>query len=130
MPKRTDLQSVLLIGSGPIVIGQASEVDYSGTEGAMARIGLNVPRSGYARSMDEARAIQRTIGFPVILRPSFTMGGQGAAVAYNVEELEEKAAWGIAQSPRGEILVEESILGWKEFELELMRDGKDNVVVI
>ncbi len=231
MPKRTDLQSVLLIGSGPIVIGQACEFDYSGTQGAkalreegyrvilvnsnpatimtdpeladatyvepltvdsvaaiiarerpqallptlggqtalnlalglaergvldkygveligasvkaiekaedrdqfkaaMARIGLNVPASGYAHSMDEAREIQRGIGFPVILRPSFTMGGQGAAVAYNVEEFEDKAAWGLAQSPRGEILVEESILGWKEFELEVMRDGKDNVVVI
>ncbi len=231
MPKRAELKSILLIGSGPIVIGQACEFDYSGTQGAkalreegirvilvnsnpatimtdpdladatyiepltpetvekiiererpdallptlggqtalnlavalagrgvlarhrveligasidaiekaedrdrfkaaMERIGLRVPRSGYARSMPEARAIQREIGFPVILRPSFTMGGSGAAIAYNVEEFEERAAWGLTQSPRGELLVEESVLGWKEFELEVMRDSKDNVVVI
>jgi carbamoyl-phosphate synthase large subunit len=231
MPKRADLKSVLLIGSGPIVIGQACEFDYSGTQGAkalreeglrvilansnpatimtdpeladatyvepltvpllekiiarerpdallptlggqtalnlslalasagvlerygveligasaeaiekaedrdrfkaaMARIGLAVPRSGYARSLEEVRRIQREVGFPVILRPSFTLGGQGGGIAYNVDELEDKAAWGIAQSPRGEILVEESVLGWKEFELEVMRDAKDNVVVI
>ncbi|MSP62680.1 MAG: carbamoyl-phosphate synthase large subunit [Myxococcales bacterium] len=231
MPKRSDLRSVLLIGSGPIVIGQACEFDYSGTQGAkalreeglrvilvnsnpatimtdpeladatyiepltvaiveriierekpdallptlggqtalnlalalaergvlakhgveligasveaiekaedrekfkaaMARIGLEVPRSGYARSMAEARAIQRGIGYPAILRPSFTLGGSGAAIAYHAEQFEERAAWGLAQSPRGEILVEESILGWKEFELEVMRDRADNVVVI
>ncbi len=231
MPRRDDLKSILLIGSGPIVIGQACEFDYSGTQGtkalreegyrvilvnsnpatimtdpeladatyiepltvdsvakiiererpdallptlggqtalnlalalaergvlekyqveligasvqaiemaedreqfkaAMSRIGLKVPRSGYAHSMAEARQIQREIGFPVILRPSFTMGGQGAAVAYDSEQFEQRAAWGLAQSPRGEILIEESILGWKEYELEVMRDSKDNVVVI
>jgi carbamoyl-phosphate synthase large subunit len=231
MPKRNDLKSVLLVGSGPIVIGQACEFDYSGTQGAkalreegirvilvnsnpatimtdpeladatyvepltvdaveqiiarekpdailptlggqtalnlalalaskgvldkygvqligasvkaiekaedreqfkaaMARIGLAVPKSGYAHNMDEARAVAKMIGYPIILRPSFTMGGQGAAVAYNVDEFEERAAWGLQQSPRNEILVEESILGWKEYELEVMRDAKDNVVVI
>src|SRR5262245_49122657 len=231
MPKRTDLKSVLLIGSGPIVIGQACEFDYSGTQGAkalreeglrvilansnpatimtdpeladatyvepltvevlekiiaaerpqallptlggqtalnlslalaqrgvlarygveligasvaaiekaedrdrfkeaMARIGLAVPRSGYARSLEEARAILHQVGFPVILRPSFTLGGMGGGIAYNREEFEDKAAWGLQQSPRGEILVEQSVLGWKEFELEVMRDAKDNVVII
>src|SRR5262249_32401586 len=231
MPRRADLESVLIIGSGPIVIGQACEFDYSGTQAckalreeglrvvlinsnpatimtdpeladatyiepltvpvlekiiaverpdallptlggqtalnlslalaqqgvlarhsvrligasveaiekaedrdkfkaAMARIGLAVPRSGYARTLDEARAIQREVGFPVILRPSFTLGGMGGGIAYNREEFEEKAAWGLSQSPRHEILVEQSVLGWKEFELEVMRDSADNVVII
>jgi carbamoyl-phosphate synthase large subunit len=231
MPRRTDLRSILLIGSGPIVIGQASEFDYSGTQAvkalkeegfrvslvnsnpatimtdpeladatyvepltletleaiiaaerpdallptlggqtalnlavaaaragvlarhgveligasveaiekaedrelfkrAMRKIGLEVPRSVYVRSLDEARAAVADIGFPAILRPSFTLGGSGAAVAWNAEELDERVVWGLAQSPRHEILLEESVLGWKEYELEVMRDGKDNVVVI
>jgi carbamoyl-phosphate synthase large subunit len=237
MPRRTDIKTVLLIGSGPIVIGQACEFDYSGTQGvkalkeegyrvvlvnsnpatimtdpeladrtyvepltveilekiiarerpdallptlggqtalnltidlgkagilekygvkligaqlgaiekaedrelfkqAMAKIGLSVPRSGYARSMEEARVIQREIahasgqGFPIILRPSFTMGGSGAAIAWNAEEFETKMAWGLSQSPRGEVLVEQSVLGWKEYELEIMRDRHDNAVII
>jgi carbamoyl-phosphate synthase large subunit len=231
LPKRTDLRSILLIGSGPIVIGQACEFDYSGTQGAkalreegyrvilvnsnpatimtdpevadatyvepltvetleliiarerpdallptlggqtalnlavaahkggilerhrveligasiaaiekgedrelfkaaMRKIGLEVPRSEYVRSLAEARRAVESIGFPAILRPSFTMGGSGAAVAYNPAELDGLVEWGLAQSPRHEILVEESVLGWKEFELEVMRDLKDNVVVI
>src|SRR5262249_41311956 len=231
MPRRADLESVLIIGSGPIVIGQACEFDYSGTQAckalreeglrvvlinsnpatimtdpeladatyiepltvpvlekiiaterpdallptlggqtalnlslalaqngvlsrygvrligasveaiekaedrdrfkeAMARLGLAVPRSGYARSLEDPRGIPREVGFPVILRPSFTLGGMGGGIAYNREEFEEKAAWGLQQSPRGEILVEQSVLGWKEFELEVMRDGADNVVII
>ncbi len=231
MPKRTDIRKILVIGSGPIVIGQACEFDYSGTQGvralrsegyevvlvnsnpatimtdpelcertyvepltvevvsriiererpdallptlggqtalnlslalastgvlekfgvkligasvlaiemaedrekfkaAMARIGLEVPRSGYARTLDEARAMLQKFGFPSILRPSFTLGGAGGGIAYNQEEFDEKVAWAIAQSPRGEILVEESVLGWKEYELEVMRDHKDNVVII
>ncbi|HKA88793.1 MAG TPA: carbamoyl-phosphate synthase large subunit [Haliangiales bacterium] len=231
MPKRTDLRSILLIGSGPIVIGQACEFDYSGTQAvkaleeegfrvalvnsnpatimtdpeladatyvepltvdvleriiakerpdallptlggqtalnlavaaaragvldrhgveligasvaaiekaedrdlfkqAMARIGLDVPRSRYVRSIDEARAATKEIGFPAILRPSFTLGGSGAAIAATPAELDDKIAWGLRQSPRGEVLVEESVLGWKEYELEVMRDGKDNVVII
>ncbi len=231
MPKRTDLRSILLIGSGPIVIGQACEFDYSGTQAvkalkeegfrvalvnsnpatimtdpeladatyiepltvevleriiakerpdallptlggqtalnlavaaakagvlerhgveligasvaaiekaedrdlfkqAMARIGLDVPRSRYVRSLAEARAAVAKVGFPAILRPSFTLGGSGAAIAYTPAELDEKIAWGLRQSPRGEVLVEESVLGWKEYELEVMRDGKDNVVII
>ncbi len=231
MPRRKDLRSILLIGSGPIVIGQACEFDYSGTQavkalkeegfrvalvnsnpatimtdpeladatyiepltlecleqviakekpdallptlggqtalnlavaaaksgvltrhgveligasveaiekaedrelfkGAMRKIGLDVPSSAYVRSLAEARTAAGDIGYPVILRPSFTLGGSGAAIAYNAEELDERVLWGLAQSPRHEILLEESVLGWKEYELELMRDGKDNVVVI
>jgi carbamoyl-phosphate synthase large subunit len=231
MPRRTDIHKIMLIGSGPIVIGQACEFDYSGTQGvralraegfevvlvnsnpatimtdpelaertyvepitievctkiiakerpdallptlggqtalntalglasagvldkygvkligasvdaiekaedrelfkaAMARIGLAVPRSGYARSLDEAREIQRQFGFPAILRPSFTLGGAGGGIAYNAEEFDDKVQWALAQSPRGQILVEESVLGWKEYELEVMRDRADNVVII
>ncbi len=237
MPRRTDIHSVLLLGSGPIVIGQACEFDYSGTQGvkalreegfrvvlvnsnpatimtdpeladrtyvepltvdivakviererpdallptlggqtalnltvelakagvldrfgvkligaqvsaiekaedrdlfkqAMSNIGLRVPMSGYAHSLSEARAIQTEmagktgIGFPVILRPSFTLGGSGAAIAWNAEEFDVKVSWGLQQSPRGEVLVEQSVLGWKEYELEVMRDGKDNAVII
>ncbi|HLC43028.1 MAG TPA: carbamoyl-phosphate synthase large subunit [Methylomirabilota bacterium] len=231
MPKRTDLKKILIIGSGPIVIGQACEFDYSGTQAvkalreegfevvlinsnpatimtdpemahrtyvepltpemaakviaierpqallptlggqtglnlavalaedgtlerygveligaklpaikkaedrelfkeAMQRIGLALPRSGFAHSIDEAREIVRKIGYPVILRPSFTLGGTGGSIAYNPEELEEAVRWGLQQSPVGTVLVEESVIGWKEFELEVMRDGKDNVVII
>jgi carbamoyl-phosphate synthase large subunit len=237
LPRRDDIKSVLLIGSGPIVIGQACEFDYSGTQGvkalkeegfrvilvnsnpatimtdpeladrtyvepltvdivekiiarerpdallptlggqtalnltvelakagtldrygvkligaqlaaiekaedrelfkrAMQRIGLQVPLSGYARSLPEAHAIQKDIaakggqGFPVILRPSFTLGGSGAAVAWNAEEFDSKVLWGLQQSPRGEVLVEQSVLGWKEYELEIMRDRNDNAVIV
>src|SRR6266849_3078930 len=197
MPKRTDLTRILIIGSGPIVIGQACEFDYSGTQAvkalreegfevvlvnsnpatimtdpelaqrtyvallptlggqtglnlavalaedgtlerfgveligaklpairkaedrqlfkeAMERIGQALPRSGYARSLDEARAIVRRVGYPAIIRPSFTLGGTGGSVAYNPEELEEAIKWGLQQSPAGQGLVEESVIGWKE----------------
>ncbi len=231
MPRRDDLKKILVIGSGPIVIGQACEFDYSGTQGvralrdegyevvlvnsnpatimtdpeiaertyvepltvdvlrrvierekpdallptlggqtalnlalaldeagvlkehnvqllgasrhaiemaedrdlfkaAMARIGLSVPRSGYATNMDEARKIVARTGYPAIIRASFTLGGAGASIAYSPEEFEERAAWGLSQSPRSQILIDESVLGWKEYELEVMRDRKDNVVVI
>jgi carbamoyl-phosphate synthase large subunit len=231
MPKRTDIKTVLVIGSGPIVIGQACEFDYSGTQGvralrqegyrvvlvnsnpatimtdpelaertyvepltpgvleqviaaerpeallptlggqtalnlalelhrrgvldkygvemigadvkaiekaedrekfkaAMARIGLAVPTSGYARTVQEARAILAQIGLPAVIRPSFTLGGVGGGIVFSEKEFDDKVAWGIAQSPRGEILVEQSVLGWKEYELEVMRDSKDNVVII
>jgi len=231
MPKRTDLTRILIIGSGPIVIGQACEFDYSGTQAvkalreegfevvlvnsnpatimtdpelahrtyvepltpefvakiiererpqallptlggqtglnlavalaedgtlerfgveligaklpaikkaedrqlfkeAMERIGLALPRSGYVRSLEEARAIVRQVGYPAIIRPSFTLGGTGGSVAYNPEELEEAIRWGLQMSPVGTVLVEESVIGWKEFELEVMRDLADNVVVI
>jgi len=237
LPKRTDIKTVMLIGSGPIVIGQACEFDYSGTQGvkalkeegyrvvlvnsnpatimtdpdiadrtyvepltvevltmviererpdallptlggqtalnlalelhkagvldaygvkligaqvaaiekaedrllfkqAMQKIGLAVPWSGYARGMEEARAIHAQMvaetgtAFPVLLRPSFTLGGSGAAIVWNADEFEAKMAWGLQQSPRGEVLVEQSVLGWKEYELEVVRDKNDNAVII
>ena len=231
MPKRTDLRKILIIGSGPIVIGQACEFDYSGTQGcralreegfevvlvnsnpatimtdpematrtyiepltpefvakiiererpdallptlggqtalnlamalhedgtlarfgveligakidairtaedrklfkqAIERIGLSLPRSGLARSLDEAKTIVRDTGFPALIRPSFTLGGSGASIAYNADELESGVLWGLQMSPVGSVLIEESIIGWKEFELEVMRDLADNVVII
>jgi carbamoyl-phosphate synthase large subunit len=231
MPKRTDIKRILVIGSGPIVIGQACEFDYSGTQAckalraeglqvvlvnsnpatimtdpeiadrtyvepltpevlaaiiererpdallptvggqtalnlavalgengtldrfgvhligasveaikvaedrllfreAMVSIGADVPASRYVRSLDEAVAAVDEIGFPVIVRPSFTLGGVGGGIAYNVEELREIAGRGLDMSPVHEVLLEESVIGWKEFELEVMRDRADNFVVI
>jgi carbamoyl-phosphate synthase large subunit len=231
MPRRTDLKRVLVIGSGPIVIGQACEFDYSGSQAckalraeglevilvnsnpatimtdpdladrtyvepltpeilaaiiererpdallptvggqtalnlavdlaaagtldkynveligasiqaikvaedrqlfkdAMREIGLDVPQSGVARSLPEAIALAKTLGFPLVIRPSFTMGGVGGGIAYNIDELRDLAERGIELSPVHEILVEESVIGWKEFELEVMRDCADNFVVI
>ncbi len=233
VPKRTDIRKILLIGSGPIVIGQACEFDYSGTQAckalreegfevvlvnsnpatimtdpemadrtyiepltpeyvakviarerpdamlptvggqtglnlavalaedgtldrygveligaklpaiktaedrnlfgaAMERIGLAMPKGFYASSPEDALAgmRQRRMQFPLIIRPSFTLGGTGGSVAYHPEELEASIKWGLQQSPLQQVLVEESVIGWKEFELEVMRDLKDNVVII
>ncbi|MBI3768619.1 MAG: carbamoyl-phosphate synthase large subunit [Deltaproteobacteria bacterium] len=231
MPKRTDLQTILLIGSGPIVIGQACEFDYSGVQAckalreegyrvvlvnsnpatimtdpefadrtyiepmtvevleriiaaerpqavlptiggqtalnlaielaeagilerygveligaklaaikkaedrdlfkaAMQRIALDLPRSGYARTFEEAEAVRREIPLPLIIRPSRTLGGTGGGVAATETEFAEVVRWGLAASPTSEVLIEESIAGWKEFELEVMRDAKDNVVIV
>jgi len=231
MPKRTDIKRVLIIGSGPIVIGQACEFDYSGSQAckalraeglevilvnsnpatimtdpeladrtyvepltvevleqiiarerpdallptvggqtalnlavdlaaagvldkyrvqligasiaaikvaedrqlfkdAMREIGLDVPQSGVARSLAEAIELAKTLGFPLVIRPSFTLGGVGGGIAYNIEEFRDLAERGIELSPVHEILVEESVIGWKEFELEVMRDVADNFVVI
>jgi len=231
MPKRKDIRKILIIGSGPIVIGQACEFDYSGAQackalraegyqvvlvnsnpatimtdpeladrtyiepitpemvervirrekpdsllptlggqtglntavalaesgvlkkyhvrmlGANLRsikkaeerdlfkktiedIGLEVPRSGYAHTWAEAREIVQTVGFPAIIRPSYTLGGTGGNVAYNTEEYERYIHWGLSLSPRSQVLVEESLVGWKEYELEVMRDRKDNVVIV
>ena len=231
MPKRTDIKKILIIGAGPIVIGQACEFDYSGTQAckalkeegyqvvllnsnpatimtdpdfadrtyiepvtpeslakiiekerpdallptlggqtalntavavakngildefgveligaklpaiemaedrtlfkaAMERIGVAVPRSGLAHNYQEAMDIIDHVGFPAIIRPSFTLGGTGGGIAYNPEEYEQMAIAGIDASPTSEILVEESVIGWKEFELEVMRDLADNVVII
>ncbi len=233
MPKRTDIRKILLIGSGPIVIGQACEFDYSGTQAckalreegfevvlvnsnpatimtdpemanrtyvepltpefvtkviarerpdamlptvggqtalnlavalaedgtldrygveligaklpaiktaedrnlfgaAMARIGLAMPTGFYATSPEDALAgmRKRRMQFPLIIRPSFTLGGTGGSIAYHPEELEAAIKWGLQQSPLQQVLVEESVIGWKEFELEVMRDLKDNVVII
>jgi carbamoyl-phosphate synthase large subunit len=231
MPKRTDIRSILLIGSGPIVIGQACEFDYSGTQackalkeegyrvvlansnpatimtdpefadrtyvepltvevlsriieterpdallptiggqtglnlsldlaeaGVLARfgveligakvdaikraedrdlfkdtirgIGLDLPRSGIAHTLEEAERVRAEIGLPAILRPSRTLGGTGGNFAQTEEEFRSHVMWGLGASPISEILIEESIAGWKEFELEVMRDGKDNVVIV
>ena len=96
----------------------------------MKEIGVEVPASGLARSLDEALKIVKTTGFPSIIRPSFTMGGVGGGIAYNVEEFRELVDRGLEMSPVHEILIEESVIGWKEFELEVMRDVADNFVVI
>jgi len=97
---------------------------------AMVRIGLEVPKSGFARSVAEARKVLAETGLPAIIRPSFTLGGTGGGTAYNVVEFDEAVERGLDLSPAHEILVEESVLGWKEYELEVMRDGADNFVVI
>ncbi|HEX7681154.1 MAG TPA: carbamoyl-phosphate synthase large subunit [Thermoanaerobaculia bacterium] len=231
MPKRTDIKSILIIGSGPIVIGQACEFDYSGTQackalrdegyriilvnsnpatimtdpefadrtyiepltaetleriierekpdailptvggqtginlamalyenGALSRhnveliganaeaiktaedrqlfkekmveIGVEVPRSAYAATEDDAEQFAARIGYPLVIRPSFTLGGSGGGIAYNVEELRDVVTHGLELSPVHRVLVEESVIGWKEFELEVMRDKADNVIVV
>jgi carbamoyl-phosphate synthase large subunit len=231
MPKRKDIKRILVIGSGPIVIGQACEFDYSGTQAckalreegfivilinsnpatimtdpefsdrtyieplhaeavtqiieqerpdallptlggqtslnlavelaengtleeygveligakletiklaedrelfrnAMREIGLNVPPGGCVHTIEEARGLCRNIGFPLIIRPAFTLGGIGGSVVYNKEEFDPAAQWGLSASPVNEILIEQSVLGWKEYELEVMRDGADNFVIV
>ena len=229
MPKRTDIKTILLIGSGPIVIGQASEFDYSGTQAvktlkslgyrvvlinsnpatimtdpefadktyiepieediiaeiikkekvdailptmggqtalnvamsmyekrmlegveflgakpeaikkgedrqlfkeAMKKIGLDLPKSKYAYTLEEALEVTKEIGFPLIVRASFTLAGGGSGVAYNIEEFKEIARKGLDASPISEILIEESLLGWKEYEMEVIRDSKDNTIIV
>ncbi len=231
MPKRSDIKSVLIIGAGPIVIGQACEFDYSGTQAcralreegfrvilinsnpatimtdpdmadatyiepihwqvvekiiakerpdallptmggqtalncaldlvregvltkygvqligasreaidkaedrelfrrAMNKIGFETPRSGLAHNMEDAWRILEDIGFPAIIRPSFTMGGSGGGIAYNREEFEEICQGGLELSPTSELLIDESIIGWKEYELEVVRDCKDNCIIV
>ena len=119
---------VEMIGASPDVIKKAEDRELF--KDAMKRIGLCVPESGIARSMDEARKIAKEIGFPIIIRPSFTLGGTGGGVAYNWEDLEILADAGLSASMIGEIMLEESVIGWKEYELEVMRDKNDNVVII
>ncbi|MCA1925610.1 MAG: carbamoyl phosphate synthase large subunit, partial [Thiobacillus sp.] len=231
MPKRTDLQSILIIGAGPIVIGQACEFDYSGAQAckalreegykvilvnsnpatimtdpdmadvtyiepitwqvvekiiakerpsallptmggqtalncsldlarhgvlekygvemigasreaidkaedrekfkaAMTKLGLGSARSSIAHSMEEALQVQAVLGFPTIIRPSFTMGGSGGGIAYNKDEFVAICERGLEASPTHELLIEESLLGWKEYEMEVVRDRKDNCIVI
>jgi carbamoyl-phosphate synthase large subunit len=231
VPKRSDLNSILIIGAGPIVIGQACEFDYSGAQAckalraegyrvvlvnsnpatimtdpemadavyiepvnwrtvariiekerpdallptmggqtalntaldlvregvlekfgveligakreaidmaedrerfrdAMTEIGLESPHSQMARSLDEAFAVAGDIGFPIVIRPSFTLGGSGGGIAYNREELEAIVARGLDASPTSEVLLEESVIGWKEFEMEVVRDSKDNCIIV
>ena len=231
MPKRNDIQSVLIIGAGPIIIGQACEFDYSGVQAckalreegykvilinsnpatimtdpatadvtyiepitwqtvekiiakerpdailptmggqtalncaldlwrhgvlekfkveligatpeaidkaedrlkfkdAMTKIGLGSARSGIAHSMPEAWAVQKTLGFPTVIRPSFTLGGTGGGIAYNAEEFETICKRGLEASPTNELLIEESLLGWKEYEMEVVRDRADNCIIV
>jgi len=231
MPKRTDIESILIIGAGPIIIGQACEFDYSGTQAcralreegyriilvnsnpatimtdrnladatylepitskavtaiiekeqpdallptvggqtaldtamalhkdgvlgkynveliganveaiqraedreefkiAMDEVGIETARGGFSNTMDEADKVIEDIPFPVIIRPSFTMGGTGGSVAYNVEEFHELVENGLSASPISEVLIEESLLGWKEYEMEVVRDGMDNAIII
>jgi len=231
MPKRTDLKSILIIGAGPIIIGQACEFDYSGVQAckalreegykvilinsnpatimtdpatadvtyiepitwqtvekiiakerpdailptmggqtalncaldlwrngvldkykveligatpeaidkaedrlkfkdAMTKIGLGSARSGIAHSLDEAWAVQKTVGFPVVIRPSFTLGGTGGGIAYNPEEFDTICKRGLEASPTNELLIEESLLGWKEYEMEVVRDKADNCIIV
>jgi len=231
MPKRTDLKSILIIGAGPIIIGQACEFDYSGVQAckalreegykvilinsnpatimtdpatadvtyiepitwqtvekiiakerpdailptmggqtalncaldlwhhgvlekykveligaspeaidkaedrlkfkdAMTKIGLGSARSGIAHSMEEAWAVQKTLGFPTVIRPSFTLGGTGGGIAYNSEEFEVICKRGLEASPTNELLIEESLLGWKEYEMEVVRDKADNCIIV
>src|SRR5262245_42732850 len=96
----------------------------------MSRAGLESPRSGYARSVADAERVVEQTGYPVILRPSFTLGGSGGAVVDKPEDLAAKVEWAILQSPTKEVLVEESVIGWKEFELEVIRDSADNFIVV
>ncbi len=231
MPKRTDLKSILIIGAGPIIIGQACEFDYSGVQAckalreegykvilinsnpatimtdpatadvtyiepitwqtvekiiakekpdailptmggqtalncaldlwhngvldkykveligatpeaidkaedrlkfkdAMTKIGLGSARSGIAHTMDEAWTVQKTLGFPTVIRPSFTLGGTGGGIAYNAEEFETICKRGLEASPTNELLIEESLLGWKEYEMEVVRDKADNCIIV
>jgi carbamoyl-phosphate synthase large subunit len=97
---------------------------------AMREIGLETPQSQIARSLDEALAISGEIGYPLVVRPSFTLGGSGGGIAYNREELEDIVARGLDASPTGEVLLEESVIGWKEFEMEVVRDSRDNCIVV
>src|SRR5881392_2568454 len=117
-----------LIGATPEAIDKAE--DRLKFKDAMTRIGLGSARSGIAHSMEEAWDVQKTVGFPVVIRPSFTLGGTGGGIAYNPEEFETICKRGLEASPTSELLIEESLLGWKEFELEVVRDKADNCIII
>src|SRR5258708_3977499 len=129
MPKRTDIKSILIIGAGPIVIGQACEFDYSGAQ-ACKGLREGGHRVGLAHSREEALQVQAGIGFPVVLRPSFTLGGTGGGIAYNREEFIAICERGLDASPTKELLIEESVIGWKEFEMEVVRDREDNCIIV
>ena len=119
---------VELIGASPDAIDKAE--DRQKFKEAMTKIGLGSARSGIAHSMDEALAVQATIGFPVIIRPSFTLGGTGGGIAYNPEEFDTICKRGLEASPTRELLIEESLIGWKEFEMEVVRDRADNCIIV
>jgi len=120
--------NVELIGASPEAIDKAE--DRSKFKQAMTKIGLGSARSGVAHTLDEARTVQRELGFPTIIRPSFTMGGSGGGIAYNEEEFETICKRGLEASPTSELLIEESLLGWKEYEMEVVRDKMDNCIII
>jgi len=117
-----------LIGASPDAIEKAE--DRQKFKAAMTRIGLGSARSGIAHSLEQARAVQKDIGFPVIIRPSFTLGGTGGGIAHNGKDFEEICRRGLEASPTHELLIEESLLGWKEYEMEVVRDRKDNCIII
>ncbi|MBV8623473.1 MAG: carbamoyl-phosphate synthase large subunit [Herbaspirillum sp.] len=119
---------VELIGATPEAIDKAE--DRSKFKEAMTKIGLGSARSGVAHTMEESWAVQKTIGFPVIIRPSFTMGGTGGGIAYNAEEFETICKRGLEASPTSELLIEESLIGWKEYEMEVVRDKADNCIIV
>ncbi|NVM88177.1 carbamoyl-phosphate synthase large subunit [Variovorax sp. SG517] len=119
---------VELIGATPEAIDKAE--DRLKFKDAMTKIGLGSARSGIAHSMDEAWAVQKNVGFPTVIRPSFTLGGTGGGIAYNPEEFETICKRGIEASPTNELLIEESLLGWKEYEMEVVRDKADNCIIV
>ena len=120
--------NVELIGARPEAIDKAE--DRLKFKEAMTRIGLESARSGIAHSMDEAWAVQKKVGFPTVIRPSFTLGGTGGGIAYNPEEFETICKRGLEASPTSELLIEESLLGWKEYEMEVVRDPADNCIIV
>ena len=123
-----DKYKVELIGAKPEAIDKAE--DRSKFKDAMTKIGLGSARSGIAHTMDEAWAVQKEMGFPTVIRPSFTLGGTGGGIAYNSEEFETICKRGLEASPTNELLIEESLLGWKEYEMEVVRDTADNCIIV
>ncbi|MFN4361518.1 MAG: carbamoyl-phosphate synthase large subunit [Hylemonella sp.] len=123
-----DKYKVELIGATPEAIDKAE--DRQKFKQAMTKIGLGSARSGIAHSMEEAWAVQKTVGFPTVIRPSFTLGGTGGGIAYNPEEFETICKRGLEASPTKELLIEESLLGWKEYEMEVVRDKADNCIIV
>src|SRR5262249_20188079 len=119
---------VEMIGADAAVIAKAE--DRQQFKDAVLKIGLAVPQSGVAHSLADAQAVREQVGLPCVIRPSFTLGGTGGGIAYNREEFNELVGRGLDLSPVGEVLIEESVIGWKEFELEVMRDKADNVVIV
>jgi len=123
-----DKYGVELIGASPAAIDKAE--DRQKFKNAMTSIGLGSARSGIAHTLDEAWGVQRGLGFPVIIRPSFTLGGTGGGIAYNAEEFETICKRGLEASPTNELLIEESLIGWKEYEMEVVRDRADNCIIV
>ncbi len=121
-------KAIELIGATPHAIDKAE--DRLKFKDAMTKIGLGSARSGIAHTLEEAWSVQKTVGFPVVIRPSFTLGGTGGGIAYNAEEFETICKRGIEASPTSELLIEESLLGWKEYEMEVVRDKADNCIIV